>query len=194
MTPPCTPTRSGLPSGDEDEGTAVPQVPAPFITPLKVPAREVGSLSLATPPSTPPASLHSRARALLRSTSDADVIGRETERRFIMDFLTSFIDNSADSGRSRATSLYVSGKPGTGKTALVSSIMTSISHDAVQPIYVNCMGLKDLSILWERVLTALGESGPSKSKSSSSSLQRLERVLERGDMKWWGALFFQVWA
>lgn len=185
MSPPRTPTRPGLSSGDSDEGDSIiPPIPAPFFTPLKVPAREVGSLSLVTPPPTPPTSLHSRARALLRSASGADVIGRENERSFIMDFLTPFMETTLDPDRSLATSLYVSGKPGTGKTALVSSILTSISHDSVTPVYVNCMGLKDLSILWERVLAALGESGPSKGKSSSSSLQRLERALGRGDMKW----------
>ncbi|KAF8332625.1 P-loop containing nucleoside triphosphate hydrolase protein [Cantharellus anzutake] len=181
-TPPHTPTHSDSTSGDADRSDGLPRIPAPVFTPLKTPSRAMGALSLATPPSTPPPSLHSRARALLRSTSDADVVGRETERQIILDFLGPFLDPTAGP-RSLATSLYASGKPGTGKTALVSSILASIPPDVGKSAYINCMGLKDLSLLWERVLMALGGSGSSKSRASSSSLQRLECALEREGTK-----------
>lgn len=57
------------------------------------------------------------------------------------------------------SSLYISGSPGTGKTALVTDILqklqdrTDLRPQAV--VYVNCMGLSDVKAVWESVWEAL---------------------------------------
>lgn len=187
LTPPQTPEREDASIADitPDED----RIPAPNFLPLATPARQLGSLSLATPPSTPPAPLHIRARALLRSTSDSSaVIGRDAERTSILNFINPFIASTSDDSIAAhaTTSMYISGSPGTGKTALVSSILASLEVGATRSLYVNCMGLKDISILWERVLSAIdvASASTSKGKTSTSSLHRLEHVLSTSDFKW----------
>jgi cell division control protein 6 len=56
------------------------------------------------------------------------------------------------------TSLYISGSPGTGKTALVNSIIRTFgaTRSDVKFISVNCMALKSTDALWERLVEELG--------------------------------------
>lgn len=171
---------------DEEDRTPLP---APqFTAALKTPARELGALSLATPPATPPLALQARARALLRSTTDSfSVIGRETEAKVVRDFLAPFLsDETTDADSTVPTSLYISGSPGTGKTALVTSVINATRADELRTAYINCMGLKDINVLWGRVLSSLGEAGTSnRSRASASSLHRFERKLAESDFKWY---------
>ncbi|THG96270.1 hypothetical protein EW145_g7808 [Phellinidium pouzarii] len=127
--------------------SAIPQ------TPSRVP-----EISLATPPSTPPLTLplHHRVRSLLRTTSNSSnnmsLEGRETERSIIESFLHSF-DGDMDISESV---LYVSGSPGTGKTALVNSIIASAKiSDNVRVIFLNCMAISGLDALWPRLADEL---------------------------------------
>ena len=150
--------------------------------PANTPSRALSSLSLTTPPSTPesnpqpppvedsksrPASLYTQARGLLRPQGHEAVplIGREREKVQILDFLVPFISNQPPSDN--ATSLYVSGAPGTGKTALVNNILSSSlfakdvegSNVSVRIIYINCMtlGAKDGFMgVWDRCMEKLG--------------------------------------
>ncbi|KAI5118200.1 hypothetical protein M0805_005554 [Coniferiporia weirii] len=124
----------------------------------QTPSRALGRLSLATPPSTPPFTipLSQRVRALLRATSNAgntmSTDGREAERTIIESFLHSF-DADADVSESV---LYISGAPGTGKTALVNAIVAS-AHlgDAVRVVFLNCMAITGLDALWQRLVEEL---------------------------------------
>jgi len=111
------------------------------------PVVELGNLQLATPPVTPSnsgnntkanpftISFYSQARALLRtsssSTSAVTFNWRESERATIADFFAGKCDKS---------SLYISGTPGTGKTALVNDILKGMADD-VRSEYVNCVGM-----------------------------------------------------
>lgn len=183
-TPPETPVRADT----SDEIILDDPLPAPQFSSTKTPARKLGALSLATPPSTPHAPLHVRARALLRSTTDSfTVVGRSTERQFVSDFLQPFFDDNYSAQQYTATSLYISGSPGTGKTALVMSVLSTAKRDDVRTAYINCMGLKDVNVLWGRILPALGEPGTSnKAKSSASALHHFEKKLD-DDFKWYVA-------
>lgn len=181
-TPPATPSRN-----DTSVDIVVDEpLPAPRFSPTKTPTRKVRAISLATPPSTPHTPLHVRARALLRSTTDSfNVIGRETERKIVSSFLQPFIDGEPNCSQLIHTSLYISGSPGTGKTALVMSVLSTNKRDDVRTAYVNCMGLKDINVLWGRILPALGEPGASnKGKAAASALHRFERKLGEDAFKW----------
>lgn len=181
-TPPATPVHD-----DTSEDIVLDDpLPAPQFSPAKTPSRKLSKLSFATPPNTPRASLQSRARALLRSTTDSfNVIGRASERKFVSDFLQSFIDHKPSPSKSANTSLYISGSPGTGKTALVLSVLSTTQDDAVRTAYINCMGLKEINVLWGRVLPALGEPSTSnKGKAAASALHRFEQKLGEEDFKW----------
>ncbi|TFK44215.1 P-loop containing nucleoside triphosphate hydrolase protein [Crucibulum laeve] len=121
------------------------------------PTMEISNLVISTPPPTPPNVLlpiHARARALLRSTCNSpqiQIAGRDAERAIIRDFLVSFINGTATDEEASITSLYISGTPGTGKTALVNSIIRALGSD-LKVITINCMALKSVDALWERLI------------------------------------------
>lgn len=73
----------------------------------------------------------------MRSAYPGRLIGRELERRE----LTSFIQCGIHTRSGRC--LYVSGPPGTGKSALVAEVCDEIrSGPNVRTTYINCMGVK----------------------------------------------------
>ncbi|KAJ7594563.1 P-loop containing nucleoside triphosphate hydrolase protein [Mycena floridula] len=145
------------------------------------PSVEISQLSIATPPPSPPSSLqplHVRARALLRPTSDSSssMPGRDAERQVITKFVADFIGAKTVDENSRST-LYISGAPGTGKTALVNSLVDSMGLDQcnVQVLVINCMALKDVDALWERLMEELDGK---KTKATKGKRRRTENMIE----------------
>ncbi|KAF8478346.1 P-loop containing nucleoside triphosphate hydrolase protein [Gautieria morchelliformis] len=153
------------------------------------PTRAVSRLSLTTPPRTPglmspapaaegvidqPTCIYTQARALLRPqrNGNAPLTGRDEERTQIFNFLAPFVSDRPPSDT--CTSLYVTGAPGTGKTALVNEVLssspfikdTNVPGVTVRVIHINCMalgGTKDVfTRLWERCVEELGFSKDSK--------------------------------
>ncbi|KAG7446093.1 P-loop containing nucleoside triphosphate hydrolase protein [Guyanagaster necrorhizus] len=156
------------------------------------PSTPIAQLIISTPPPTPPSLLpiHARARALLRATCDCigDMPGRERERSVIRDFITTCPATSHS--RDQWSSLYISGSPGTGKTALVNSLIQSLgtSLDGMKVVTVNCMALENVEALWERLSEEL--LGPSKRKRSRKIIkgkgkgrETLEDILSSLDNK-----------
>lgn len=73
----------------------------------------------------------------MRSANPGRLIGREQERRELNSIIQCGIYTR--SGRC----LYVSGPPGTGKSALVAEVCDEIQKDPnVRTVYINCMGVK----------------------------------------------------
>ncbi|KAK0242197.1 P-loop containing nucleoside triphosphate hydrolase protein [Armillaria nabsnona] len=134
------------------------------LIPPSTPTTAVAHLTISTPPPTPPSLLpiHARARALLRPTFDCtgNMPGREKERAVIRNFIT--ISDNGD----QITCLYISGSPGTGKTALVNALIQSLGSDlnGTKIITVNCMALENVEALWERLSEEF--QGPCKRKQS----------------------------
>ncbi|KAG2148318.1 P-loop containing nucleoside triphosphate hydrolase protein [Suillus cothurnatus] len=127
--------------------------------------RSIRTLVISTPPPTPPVLLlpvYTRARGLLRSTSTSasPIAGREDERQRILEFITSSWCDSAH------TSLYISGTPGTGKTALVNSVLRSFEESEgtsdLRIVSINCMALNGLDALWDRLYEELCRTKASK--------------------------------
>ncbi|PPQ90534.1 hypothetical protein CVT25_015848 [Psilocybe cyanescens] len=152
--------------------------------PPTTPSAEILHLAISTPPPTPPANLlplHVRARALLRSTcnnTQTDIAGREIERASIVDFLAPFIENRSTDDTESPSSMFISGSPGSGKTALVNSIIRQLSSDnaaSVNVISINCMALKGVDALWERMIEDLSASNKRK-PSASKKLKGREGV------------------
>ena len=152
--------------------------------PPATPTTEISKLVISTPPPTPPTSLlplHARARALLRSTcnnSNTEIAGRAAERTSILDFLTTFLQGpSTDDGQNTA-SLFISGSPGTGKTALVNTIIRELStviNSDVKVVFINCMALKSIDALWERMIEDLSD-GPKRKSAGGRKLKGRDAV------------------
>ena len=100
--------------------------------------------------------------------------GREKEREIIESFLTNF----DAAGHSMEPVLYVSGTPGTGKTALVNSIISSVDTiDTAKIIFLNCMSITGMDVLWTRLseeLIASKKVGTSKRTTSKKASSRDE--------------------
>ncbi|CAE7126838.1 unnamed protein product [Rhizoctonia solani] len=137
-----------------------------------------------TPPSTPPVtvlSLHARARALLRP-GVGEVIGRDKERAILTDFLAPFVAGTQP-GPTDKLAAYISGAPGTGKTALVSEVLRTVAKDEVKGIYVNCTGFKEESSVWARVLEEGGFPVPRGKGSAGSEKKKFETALSSQNVK-----------
>lgn len=141
--------------------------------------RSVRTLVISTPPPTPPVLLlpiYTRARGLLRSTSTSvsPIAGREDERQRILEFITSSWSDSAH------TSLYISGTPGTGKTALVNSVLRSFEESEgtsdLRVVSINCMALNGLDALWDRLYEELCRTRPSKNAAKTCKAKGKQAV------------------
>lgn len=113
--------------------------------------------------------------------------GRETERTVITDFITSFL--RAPPSTPDHSILYISGSPGTGKTALVNALLgemrDELSDTAVTVVTVNCMALNSMDALLERLVEEFGaaqkptKKGGKPRKVKESALQTLNTLLSK---------------
>ncbi|KAJ2501925.1 AAA ATPase [Coemansia sp. RSA 1972] len=90
---------------------------------------------------------------LNRATSAPQIIGRETEQTAIRDFLRASVEQG------RGGSMYVSGNPGTGKTACLQSLINQSlikqSSASFTSVLVNCVPLTQPGQVYAAVLRAL---------------------------------------
>ncbi|KAH7913453.1 P-loop containing nucleoside triphosphate hydrolase protein [Hygrophoropsis aurantiaca] len=151
--------------------------------PHVTPAASLSYLAISTPPPTPPVSLlpiYVRVKATLRSTCTGSSIlaGRDEERAIIETFVTSPWEGEASS---ETTSLYISGTPGTGKTALVNSVLHSLQSDEdmtrIKIALVNCMALGSIDALWERLSEEFCAGKSTKSKGKAKGRPAIEKAL-----------------
>jgi len=156
----------------------------------------MGLLSLQTPPSTPPSTIppHIQARACLRATSNAphasmSYEGREKEVNVIREFLDSFGTDTDDDAKSKSI-LYISGSPGTGKSALVNSILTSsqcASELEIRTIFLNCMAFRNVDVLWDRLAEEFITSTAKRTKKTKKLSSRdlvIDFLEQNQDRKW----------
>ncbi|KAK6334083.1 AAA ATPase [Orbilia brochopaga] len=73
----------------------------------------------------------------VRSAAPGKLVGREKERTQLSEFLTEKLEKRVGG------CMYVSGPPGTGKSALLAEVIADIATDGVKMVYVNCMTTKD---------------------------------------------------
>jgi len=159
------------------------------------PLAAISSLAIATPPPTPPIHLlplHTRIRALLRSTCNnthIPITGRQSERDTILDFIKPFIDDSAMDHDKTESSMFISGSPGTGKTALVTRIVRELATEYpsnLKVISINCMALKTLDTLWERMIDELDLVAFQKRSTGKKAKGReaVQALLRTTKLKW----------
>ncbi|PHH74483.1 hypothetical protein CDD80_3063 [Ophiocordyceps camponoti-rufipedis] len=152
-------------------------------------------------PSTVQTVYHGARQLFARGVEPGRIVGREAER----EQLSRFLDRCETASPSPHGCLYVSGAPGTGKSALVVDMTRDCSsRDGVRAAYINCMSIKSSKDLYVTLLSELGlaadattEAGAvstlqqafcpkSKSKSKSSSavyqvtLDEMDHVLTMG--------------
>jgi cell division control protein 6 len=118
----------------------------------------------------------------------ASIAGRDTERSSLLEFLTSFIDGTSMDYDLSTTSMFISGAPGTGKTELVNTVIRDLSakNDHVKVISINCMALKSVDALWERIIEDLGITPKRKSPANKkiNGFERLKTLLSTLNTQW----------
>ncbi|KAG0202761.1 AAA ATPase [Mortierella sp. GBA30] len=105
------------------------------------------------------------AKTLFRRTAEPHrLVGRDAERELIRQFCRDHILNA------KAGSLYISGQPGTGKTALLNEVLRDMESEMkeeehqVKRVVVNCMTVKDPRLIYNKLLEELGFVAESKDK------------------------------
>ncbi|RDA96011.1 hypothetical protein CP533_5883 [Ophiocordyceps camponoti-saundersi (nom. inval.)] len=112
---------------------------------------------------------HSARQLFARGVEPGRLVGRETER----ERLARFLSRCEPSEPSPHGCLYVSGAPGTGKSAMVTDLMRErSSRDGVRSAYINCMSIKSSKDLYTTLLSELGLAGASTEASVVSTLQQ----------------------
>ncbi|UKZ53749.1 hypothetical protein TrVGV298_007548 [Trichoderma virens] len=112
---------------------------------------------------------HQARQLFARGSEPGQLVGREAERQQ----LTVFLDRVSTS--SPGGCIYISGPPGTGKSAMITSMTKAYAEkDGVRSAYVNCMSIKSSKDLYHTLLAALGEDSSDLSEAEAiSSLQKM---------------------
>lgn len=113
--------------------------------------------------------VYNAARQLFARSSDPGrLVGREEERKE----LTSFINTCIDTSSGGCT--YVSGPPGTGKSALVHEITSDLPESAsVKKAYVNCMSMKTSRDIYTALLDTLSGDSEAPEGKEMQTLQSM---------------------
>ncbi|RFU75281.1 cell division control 6 [Trichoderma arundinaceum] len=112
---------------------------------------------------------HQARQLFARGAEPGQLVGREAER----EQLTAFLDRVSTS--SPGGCIYISGPPGTGKSAMITHMTKTYSEkEGVRSAYVNCMSIKSSKDLYHTLLAALGEDGSDLSEADAiASLQKI---------------------
>ena len=139
-TKPKTRTRVALPT---------PPPSSPFVSEVEAATERISLVSVDSD-----ASLDTRdfgpyksLKARLRLSNSTGIVGRQEEQKTIREYVASTY--KLDVG------MYVSGPPGTGKTATVTAMAKALSNEGWKAIEICCMGLKAADI-WSHLAGALG--------------------------------------
>ncbi|KAL2757569.1 hypothetical protein ACRALDRAFT_1079740 [Sodiomyces alcalophilus JCM 7366] len=125
-------------------------------------------------PSSPSAQLtvyHSARQLFARGADPGQLIGREAERQQ----LVKFAERSSSS--SPGGCLYVSGPPGTGKSAMVKEVtqrwLETSETSNVRHVFVNCMSIEHSRDLYHTLLEHVGHGGDRSEAQAVAALQKI---------------------
>lgn len=111
---------------------------------------------------------HQARQLFARGAEPGQLIGRDAEREQLSHFM------SRCSSASPGGCLYVSGAPGTGKSAMVTEMAREFSqhNEGVRSAYINCMSIKSSRDLYTTLLAELGLDGDVTEANAISMLQQ----------------------
>ena len=118
--------------------TSKKQVPNQAVTPVK---------NIEFEPTTPVQALREAKLRFRRCMTPKKLIGRDNERSIIQSFIETNVIGQ------QGNSLYISGCPGTGKTALVTEILNDLNLKDGQVCVVNCMNFNEPKKLYQHLVS-----------------------------------------
>lgn len=113
-----------------------------------------------------------KARKALHTTTPSSLPGRDKELKELGEFIRHHLEKQT------SASLYVSGPPGTGKTASLNFILGKEDLiDNILQLYVNCTAIKSPGSIYSRIVKELGLK--SKGKTEKDYLAVIEAHLQK---------------
>ncbi|XP_001605030.2 cell division control protein 6 homolog [Nasonia vitripennis] len=173
-TPLKTPKRRRGKNEAKEENGSTPPKQVKTLSPT-TPSTLLGQLSLISPEKQDklapkklfPSSKYSEARKALHSALPENLVGREAELCKLEEYIQFHLDNETSG------SLYVSGPPGTGKTASLSKIMLKPKFKkAFQIVYVNCTTMKSASSIYSKIIQELGLKTTKSARGSKTAIEK----------------------
>lgn len=139
---------------------------------------------LITPASTP--TVYSLAKSVFQrgKMGKSGIVGRETERMAIKNFLYSRLASSNILG---GRALYISGVPGTGKSALLGEVLETMKKDHakenIRIANINCMVIERAELVFSRILHDLTgqESQPTPVTQTSIAPETVDKYIQELD-------------
>ncbi|XP_052815559.1 cell division control protein 6 homolog [Mya arenaria] len=129
-------------------------------SPLKSPSMKLGK---------PDCTAYHKAKQMFHTAKPERLIGRDKETEEVRSFLKGHMSKKTGG------SLYISGAPGTGKTAVLTHIIDELkSVHSCKTVYLNCMTLDNSSTVYGKLYTDItGKNAP----TAKERLRAVERVL-----------------
>lgn len=93
---------------------------------------------------------YQNARQVLNSAATNNMPGREGEFKELHDMLVDCTTTK------RSASVYISGQPGTGKTATLTKLLQAEVVQRFDTVYVNCTGISSIGSIYKRICESLG--------------------------------------
>ncbi|XP_008544810.1 cell division control protein 6 homolog [Microplitis demolitor] len=113
---------------------------------------------------------YQNARKALHSSVPESLPGREPELLELRNYIKQHLNNESSG------SLYISGPPGTGKTASLSKIMMQPEFkSSFKIIYVNCTSIKSAGTIYTKILQELNIPAPRAEKASKAAIEKYLR-------------------
>lgn len=98
----------------------------------------------------PPRNKYQNARRVLNSAETLHLPGREPQLHELREFFTTHLESNTSG------SLYVSGQPGTGKTACLSLLLRAPEFSQrLQRVYINCTSIASVGAVYKKLCTEL---------------------------------------
>lgn len=110
---------------------------------------------------------YQNARLALHSSETEDLPGRENELVKLQEFLQKHLEEETSG------SLYISGPPGTGKTASLSKIMQQPELKCqFKSVYINCTTMKSAAAIYAKIIQELSINNSTNSSKNKAIIEK----------------------
>lgn len=160
------------PSSPRRSPRKLPMSPRKFSSPSSL----VSSLSLSSPSSSkkaisvglfkPDVTAYRAVRQTLNSGTPTTLVCREEQINAMKDFLSKHLE------KGKPGSLYISGAPGTGKTACLTSLVANMKDKHFRQIFLNCMTVKTSASIYGKIVSGLGLQPRTTEKENSRLIEK----------------------